>query len=62
MFNYQEFTGRNIGFVSPEDQQKISQAKIFIPGVGGMGGSALESLVRLGVQNFIIADFDKFAE
>jgi molybdopterin/thiamine biosynthesis adenylyltransferase len=60
VFNYAEFTGRNIGFVSPEDQAKISQAKIFIPGVGGMGGSALESLVRLGVQNFIIADFDSF--
>jgi molybdopterin-synthase adenylyltransferase len=60
VFNYDEFVGRNIGFVRPEDQKKISQAKIFIPGVGGMGGSALESLVRLGVQNFILADFDSF--
>lgn len=59
-FNYDEFICRNIGFLKDEDQKSIQKARIFIPGVGGMGGAALETLVRLGVQNFIIADFDVF--
>lgn len=60
MFQYSEFTNRNIGFVYPAEQEKIRQAKIFIAGVGGMGGAAVESIVRLGVGNLIIADFDEF--
>lgn len=60
MFQYSEFTNRNIGFVHPEEQEKIRKARIFIAGVGGMGGAAVESIVRLGVGNLIIADFDEF--
>jgi molybdopterin/thiamine biosynthesis adenylyltransferase len=60
LFSYEEFTSRNIGFVSYEQQNDLAQACIFIPGVGGMGGSALESLARMGVQKFIIADEDTF--
>jgi molybdopterin/thiamine biosynthesis adenylyltransferase len=59
-FNYNEFIGRNIGFVSEAEQNKIKNAKIFIAGVGGMGGSALLNLVRAGVGEVWIADFDSF--
>lgn len=59
-FNYNDFTGRNIGFVSEEEQQKIKKSKVFIAGVGGMGGSALLNLVRAGVGEVWIADFDTF--
>jgi molybdopterin/thiamine biosynthesis adenylyltransferase len=59
-FSYAEFTSRNIGFVSPAQQNLLAQACVFIPGVGGMGGAALESLARMGVQKFIIADEDTF--
>lgn len=59
-FNYNEFTKRNLGFVTEEQQQQLKKAVIFIPGVGGMGGTALECLVRSGVENFIISDFDTF--
>ncbi len=59
-FKYSEFTTRNLGFVTPEEQEKIRKAKIFIPGVGGMGGTALECLARMGIENFIIADLDTF--
>lgn len=31
-----------------------------MPGVGGMGGTALEVLARSGVENFIISDPDEF--
>lgn len=60
VFNYHEFTSRNIGFIHADQQEQIRKAKIFIPGVGGMGGAALEALVRMGVENLIITDFDTF--
>ena len=59
-FNYNEFTTRNLGFITEDDQLKLKNACIFIPGVGGMGGTALEVLVRSGVENFIISDPDVF--
>jgi molybdopterin/thiamine biosynthesis adenylyltransferase len=60
MFSYSEFTTRNIGFVTSEEQEKLKKAKVFIAGVGGMGGAALACLARTGVENFIIADLDSF--
>lgn len=59
-FSYEEFTTRNIGFVSPEQQANLKKSKVFIPGVGGMGGTVLATLVRLGIENFVIADIDTF--
>lgn len=59
-FSYDEFVTRNIGFVTPEDQQRLKQAHVFIPGVGGMGGAAFMALVRAGIGHFTIADIDTF--
>ncbi len=59
-FNYDEFTTRNLGFVTPEEQALLKQARVFIPGVGGMGGAAFMLLVRAGVGSFAIADIDTF--
>lgn len=59
-FTYEEFTTRNIGFVSFQEQEILKHARIFIPGVGGMGGAALACLARAGVCNFTIADIDTF--
>lgn len=59
-FNYNEFIHRNIGFVSDEEQLQLKETVVFVCGVGGMGGACLQSLVRMGIQNFIIADFDVF--
>lgn len=59
-FTYQEFTTRNFGFVDESEQDKIRKARIFICGVGGMGGAALQSLVRAGIGHFTIADMDVF--
>lgn len=41
-----------------ENVKKIQEKTVLIIGLGGVGGYALESLVRTGVQNFIIADYD----
>lgn len=60
MFSYSEMVTRNLGFVSEEEQQSLQKSCIFIPGVGGMGGTALECLARTGIGHFIIADIDVF--
>jgi len=37
---------------------KLSSLNILVVGVGGVGGYAIESLVRLGVKNFTLVDND----
>jgi molybdopterin/thiamine biosynthesis adenylyltransferase len=59
-FSYNEFTTRNLGFVDEREQTILKKSKVFIPGVGGMGGTVLEALARIGIENFIIADLDTF--
>ena len=59
-FSYAEMTTRNRGFVTEVEQERLRQARIFIPGVGGMGGAAFMSLLRAGVGRFAIADIDSF--
>jgi hypothetical protein len=59
-FDYDEAMTRNHGFVSPDEQRRLRQAHIFVCGVGGMGGAAVQSLVRAGVGHIGIADQDRF--
>ena len=59
-FDYDEFTSRNIGFVTPEQQQLIRDGRVFVCGVGGMGGACVQSLVRAGLGHLCLADFDSF--
>jgi molybdopterin/thiamine biosynthesis adenylyltransferase len=60
MFDYGEMTRRNIGFVSADEQRALREGRVFICGVGGMGGAAAMALARAGVGNLVIADFDVF--
>src|SRR3954468_2136621 len=53
-------TTRNAGFVTPAEQVVLRNARVFVCGVGGMGGAAIQSLVRAGVGNFSLADMDVF--
>ena len=59
-FDYAEMTRRNIGFVSDAQQEALRRSSVFVCGAGGMGGACLQTLVRAGVGNFEIADFDRF--
>ena len=44
--------------LSPEEVKKLFSARIIVFGVGGVGGSLVEMLVRSGIQNIGIVDFD----
>ncbi|MFY7863772.1 ThiF family adenylyltransferase [Roseateles sp.] len=59
-FDYDRAFSRNIGWLTPKEQQKIRTAKVAIAGLGGVGGAHLLTLARLGVGRFSIADFDDF--
>ena len=59
-FRYDEMVTRNAGFVTPAEQERLRAGRVFVCGVGGMGGAALQSLVRAGVGHFTIADMDTF--
>ncbi|MFT6633380.1 MAG: molybdopterin/thiamine biosynthesis adenylyltransferase [Bacteriovoracaceae bacterium] len=59
-FDYNKAFSRNLGWLSREEQKIISEKVIAIPGMGGVGGYHLHSLIRLGFKRFKIADFDEF--
>ena len=59
-FFYEAFTTRNIGFVDDREQQLLRQARVFVCGVGGMGGAAFMALVRAGIGRFVVSDIDRF--
>jgi molybdopterin/thiamine biosynthesis adenylyltransferase len=59
-FEYHTAFSRNIGWVSQSEQQQLQHARIAIAGMGGVGGSHLLTLTRLGVGHFNLADFDTF--
>lgn len=41
-----------------ETQLRLKEKNVFVFGLGGVGGFALESIARAGVENFSIVDFD----
>lgn len=48
--------------IGAENLQKLSQKKVIVFGVGGVGGYVCESLARSGIENITIVDFDKVSE
>ncbi|MFX0059334.1 MAG: ThiF family adenylyltransferase [Candidatus Hodarchaeota archaeon] len=60
--SYWNHVTRNIGPVKYIEQEQLRTTKIAVFGVGGLGGSLAEQLVRSGCQNLVIADFDVFDE
>lgn len=59
-FSYAEFTNRNIGFLTPDEQERLRKARVFVCGTGGMGGACVLALTRAGVGGFVLADLDVF--
>lgn len=50
---------RNINLIGKEKFNKLKTKKVLIVGIGGVGGYALETLVRSGIYFIDIIDFDK---
>ena len=60
MFNYEDAFSRNIGWVTEQEQQLLSEKRVAVAGAGGVGSLHLLSLARLGVQKLHISDFDEY--
>ena len=50
---------RSIGLLGVNNFELIQDKVIAVFGLGGVGGTALEALVRTGFQHFLLIDFDK---
>lgn len=59
---HQAAFSRNIGILTVEEQQRLAHSKVAVAGLGGVGGSAVILLARLGIGRFRLADFDRFEE
>jgi len=59
-FDYAEFSTRNIGFVTEEEQARLRDSTVFVCGTGGMGGACVMALARAGVGGLILSDIDAF--
>jgi sulfur carrier protein ThiS adenylyltransferase len=57
---YGEKFFRNRPALTPAMQSKVGECRFCICGLGGVGGFALESLVRLGAESIILFDHDRF--
>jgi molybdopterin/thiamine biosynthesis adenylyltransferase len=59
-FDYTEAFSRNIGWLTSAEQETLRTKRVAIAGLGGVGGSHLMTLTRLGIGAFNIADLDVF--
>ena len=49
---------RTINLIGTDNFNKISNLNILLVGLGGVGSFVFESLIRAGVNNLTIADYD----
>lgn len=59
-WTYSEAFSRNLGLIAPAEQERLRQCRVAIPGMGGVGGMHLMTLVRMGIGKFRISDADVF--
>ena len=50
---------RTIALIGKDNLDKIKNSNILIIGVGGVGGYAIEALIRSGIENITLVDYDK---
>lgn len=60
VWSYEEAFSRNLGLINPQEQQLLRNARVAIPGMGGVGGLHLMTLTRMGIGKFRVADADAF--
>src|SRR5688500_4343653 len=59
-YDYFEAFGRNLGFLSFDEQIRMRNARVAIAGLGGTGGAQVHALSRMGIAKFHLADPDTF--
>lgn len=59
-FDYATAFSRTIGWITRSEQATLRSKRVAIAGLGGVGGSHLLTLARLGIQSFNLADLDRF--
>lgn len=59
-FDYATAFSRTIGWITTHEQSTLRSKRVAIAGLGGVGGSHLLTLTRLGIQSFNLADLDHF--
>lgn len=50
---------RTESLIGASNLNKIKSSKVLVIGLGGVGSSAVETLVRSGLENIILIDYDK---
>lgn len=60
MFDYDEAFSRNLGWLTPREQQRLRGVRVAVAGLGGVGGVHVQGLARLGVGALNLTDFDSF--
>ena len=51
LFDYATAFSRNIGWLTPQEQESLRSKRVAIAGLGGVGGSHLLTLTRLGIPH-----------
>lgn len=51
---------RNLGVLSDDEQQNLTNARVTVVGAGGVGGMTLISLARMGIGHIHVIDMDVF--
>ena len=59
-FCYETAFSRNIGWVTAAEQEHLRTCRVAVGGLGGVGGSHVLTLARLGIGAFTITDLDTF--
>ena len=60
-FDYATAFSRNVGWLTEAEQFALRGKRVAVAGLGGVGGSHVLTLARLGIGAFNLADFDTFA-
>ena len=58
---YDQSFNRNIGNLTMADQRQLREASIAFAGVGGVGGTAVVNVARMGIGEVRVADPETFA-
>ena len=52
---------RNLGLVTSDEQERLRCSRVAIAGLGGVGGIHMQTLARMGIGAFNLADLDEFS-